>query len=110
MVDPADVYEDEPRRSGRPAALRITLGVVGTLLGVLVIFAMLFGMLSTGEPVPNVPVAEDAPTPAALLEEVRAHEAEMLSTYGWVDREEGLVRIPIDLAVEKLIDERGEGR
>jgi len=40
------------------------------------------------------------------LRELRAHEDEVLTTYGWVDRSSGVVRIPIDQAM-KLLVQRG---
>jgi len=45
-------------------------------------------------------------TPAVDLEKLRAHEDEELKSYGWVDRGSGIVRIPIDRAME-LIVQRG---
>jgi hypothetical protein len=39
------------------------------------------------------------------LSEFRAREAETLSTYGWVDRNAGTVRIPIDQAKERLLQQ-----
>jgi hypothetical protein len=45
--------------------------------------------------------------PRADLQVFRAREDRVLSSYGWVNRERGVVRIPIDRAIELLI-ERGE--
>lgn len=42
----------------------------------------------------------------ATLEEYRAEQERKLATYGWVDREKGIVRIPIERA-KTLILERG---
>jgi hypothetical protein len=39
-------------------------------------------------------------TPALDLARFRAKEEETLSTYGWVDRQAGVVRIPIERAME----------
>jgi hypothetical protein len=39
-------------------------------------------------------------TPAIDLREFRAREDERLSTYGWVDRSAGIVRVPIERAIE----------
>jgi len=39
-------------------------------------------------------------TPALDLERLREREDETLSTYGWVDRQAGVVRIPIERAME----------
>ena len=44
--------------------------------------------------------------PRQDLADLRAREAETLSTYGWVDRNAGVVRIPIDEAIKKTL-ERG---
>jgi hypothetical protein len=44
--------------------------------------------------------------PREDLRELRAGEDETLSTYGWVDRNAGVVRIPIDEAM-KLVIQRG---
>jgi hypothetical protein len=62
------------------------------------------GRMVTGTP--------ESPTPALLvtepiaLQEHRASEASSLSTYGWVDRGAGKVRIPIEHA-KTLLLERG---
>jgi hypothetical protein len=45
-------------------------------------------------------------TPAADLATVRRREEAVLDSYGWIDRKSGLVRIPIDRAIEVLA-ERG---
>ncbi|MCS6953361.1 MAG: hypothetical protein RMK57_02685 [Bryobacterales bacterium] len=45
-------------------------------------------------------------TPESDLEAVRRAEAALLNSYGWVDRDAGIVRIPIDRAME-LLAERG---
>ena len=39
------------------------------------------------------------------LLELRATEAAVLGTYGWVDQEKGIVRVPIDRAMELLVRE-----
>ena len=44
--------------------------------------------------------------PREDLSELRAREDEILSSYGWVDKNAGVVRIPIDAAM-KLTLERG---
>ena len=42
----------------------------------------------------------------ANLADLHRHEHEMLTTYGWMDRNAGIVRLPIERAKE-LILERG---
>ncbi len=53
-----------------------------------------------------------APVPSLLvnepvnLEKFRSHEEQMLTTYGWVDQNAGVVRLPIERAKDLLL-ERG---
>ena len=56
-------------------------------------------------PGPSGPRLQD--TPLADFREFRAREDRVLSTYGWVDQEKLTVRIPINRAMELLV-ERGE--
>jgi hypothetical protein len=44
--------------------------------------------------------------PKADLEKYRESEIQILTTYGWVDKQNGVVRIPIDRAMDLLL-ERG---
>jgi hypothetical protein len=44
--------------------------------------------------------------PGADLEEMRAEEDQILNSYGWIDRDRGIVRLPVDRAIE-LLAERG---
>lgn len=54
-------------------------------------------------PLPPEPRLE--PRPREPLQRLRATEAERLGTYGWVDAEEGIVRIPVERAMEILATE-----
>lgn len=45
-------------------------------------------------------------SPAAELQELRAAEDALLGSYGWVNREAGVIHIPIERAIE-LIGQRG---
>jgi len=42
---------------------------------------------------------------AADMEALRRQEASVLTTYGWVDRQAGIVRIPIDVAITQILEE-----
>jgi hypothetical protein len=44
--------------------------------------------------------------PREDLRDLRAHEDEVLTSYGWVDKNTGVVRIPIEEAM-KIVVERG---
>lgn len=46
------------------------------------------------------------PDPRADLLKQRAKEESVLQTYGWVDKSRGVVRVPIDRAIE-ILAERG---
>lgn len=62
---------------------------------------MIAASLSRTPPEPRL-----EPYPLAPRLKLRAEEDEVLTTYGWVDKDRGLVRIPIDRAME-LIVQRG---
>lgn len=47
----------------------------------------------------------DQRTPAEDIAELRAREEEMLNNYDWVDRESGIIRIPVEKAIELLSDD-----
>lgn len=90
-------------------------------LGVLIILALvgmwaLFDYLEAQEAkVQPPPVTIERPlppeprlqvTPETDLERLRAREEAILHSYGWVNKEAGVVRIPIDRAID-LILQRG---
>ncbi|HUY34544.1 MAG TPA: hypothetical protein VMV69_17495 [Pirellulales bacterium] len=57
-----------------------------------------------GKQVPPEPRLEE--TTGATLSVLRLHEDNELTTYGWIDRRKGVVRLPIDRAID-LLAERG---
>jgi hypothetical protein len=46
------------------------------------------------------------PKPIEQLQQLRAEEKQTLETYGWVDRSKGIVRIPVERAME-LVARKG---
>jgi hypothetical protein len=42
--------------------------------------------------------------PVADLDQVRAAQEELLNSYGWADKATGTVRVPIDRAMDMLIE------
>jgi hypothetical protein len=55
--------------------------------------------MSAGDPqIPPEPRIEEHP--AIAVQELHAQEDKILSTYGWTDKKAGVVRIPIDRAME----------
>jgi hypothetical protein len=102
--------------------LTFALGLVGATPLILFTVWLLFGYLTTRE---NRPVQREFPlaaqqenrlppeprlqtNPRQDLDDMRAEEDRTLTTYGWVDRDAGIVRIPIEEAM-KLVVSRGLG-
>lgn len=59
--------------------------------------------LAETRPLPPEPRLQIAP--AQELLQIRAAEDAVLSSYGWVNQAAGLVRIPIDRAIERVIEQ-----
>ena len=60
------------------------------------------GATAVVDPVKVFPQPQLQTTPVLDLQAVRAEETQRLTTYGWVDQPKGVVRIPIDRAIELL--------
>jgi hypothetical protein len=102
--------------------LMFGLGLAGATPLILLMVWLLFGYLTAreGRPVPpEFPLAaqqqERLPpeprlqtNPRQDLDDMRAEEDRALATYGWIDRDAGVVRLPIEEAM-KLVVERGLG-
>ncbi|MFC1976359.1 hypothetical protein ACFLXQ_08160, partial [Chloroflexota bacterium] len=105
-----------------------TIAIWGGMLLVLTVVAMMIvgGILTTletrravEEPRPSLVDPERFPPPAPRLqpnpidqttagqelEMLRAKEEGLLNSYGWVDREAGTVRIPIEEAMKLVVAE-----
>ncbi|HKC11100.1 MAG TPA: hypothetical protein VKI41_03465 [Vicinamibacteria bacterium] len=93
--------------------------VVATVAVVLLLWRLYFVFVAreaARQPAPPVMRADPAamapagpslqPLPAQDLARFRAEEELALGTYGWVDKEKGIVRIPIERAM-RLLAERG---
>lgn len=85
---------------------KIVLGVAGALGGVLVIVLLLWILLKVGLVRPSVSGALTDQQRYDLLSKSRADDEKLLTTYGWMDQSKGVVRLPIDVAMQKLIQER----
>jgi hypothetical protein len=53
--------------------------------------------------VADAPLLQTNVTAKLDIEVLRRNENERLTTYGWVDKEKGIVRIPVDVAIEKAL-------
>lgn len=79
---------------------------VAALVGGFAIFALI--LLVAYLPQKPAPVGEGAKTQeerVRLLNEQRANEKTAATSYGWVDQTQGVVRLPLDRAVELTIQE-----
>ena len=84
-----------------PSKYRPLLAVLGLVLGLSTMLSLLVVMTQVGKP-KETPKA----LPQQSLQELQAANEQSLGSYGWVDQKKGVVRIPIDVAMEKLIEER----
>ena len=119
MLDPTQ--NSAPGHERRDVAVKRLL-LFGAGLCVMVLFALaamwlLFGYYkaeqSLGPPASPLAQGQEIPpeprlqvTEQADLKQTRKAEDAILTSYGWVDRPAGIVRIPIDRAIE-LLAQRG---
>ena len=113
--NPAVTYE---KRDVNTRTIMIFVGVLFVVL--LVTFVSmrgLFGYFSETQnlgpgasPFDNSRVLPPAPRlqvdPAVDLDQVRQSQNEMLNSYGWADKATGKVRVPIDRAMDMLIERK----
>jgi hypothetical protein len=89
---------------------------VGVLVGIGVVLAAMAWLRSSMPGPIFQPTASPAPAdletiaqwcePDPVLAQLRQREERLLTTYGWVDRDAGLVRIPIDEAMRLVAEGR----
>ena len=105
----------ELRDANIGSLVKYGFGLFALMVVALIAMWLLFSYLAGGPPpVPAPPpLAEGRELPPAPrlqvapkteLDELRSIEDASLNSYGWVDREGGVVRIPIDRAMELLAD------
>lgn len=109
--------ENHPRASheSSDAPIRpIVLTGVGLAIVAAIVLSISVGLFRyfTGHPAATAPnpmaqqLSQTPPPPlitdhpSTELQDLRAHEDQILNTYGWVDRPAGKVRIPIDRAID----------
>lgn len=110
---------DHERSDARVAPLVVAiLGLAAVIVLVLVLSRAMLGTLAArsdradqrspgppwpAEPVPGPRLQAD---PQADYEAYAAAQRELISSYGWIDPEQGIVRVPVERAME-LVLERG---
>jgi hypothetical protein len=93
--------------SFRPGAKLAWLAAGLGLLAIVVLGAMtLLILMRRGGAVSERPPVTEAVRPVEDYQRLREEEAQRLREYQWIDREDGIARIPIERAME-LILERG---
>jgi hypothetical protein len=108
----------------REISLRGLIGFVAGLVALLVATGVLMWLLSAGlrearvaadPPPPRLPEARQLweppgprlqADPPADMAALRADEERILSTWGWTDQGAGLAQVPIERAMELLVEER----
>lgn len=86
--------------------IKITAGVVGALAGVGAIVVLLVVLESLGKGTPQIAGAKTYDERYELLAKARAEDTRLLNSYSWVDKNKGTVRIPVELAMQKLLEEQ----
>jgi hypothetical protein len=82
----------------------VTLLSVGLLLGVFRFFNTRDNRQAQSvDPVKLFPSPQLLPNEPKNLAEMRAGEQKVLDTYGWVDQQKGVVRIPVEQAMDLLL-------
>jgi hypothetical protein len=112
-----DVHHEESDINVR-AVVRSGLALVGVAVVVHLSIWLLFSIFERRDAQRNLPapLAAEEPrvppaprlqvTPRLDLQELRAQEDAVLNSYAWVDRDAGVVRIPVSEAM-KLVLQRG---
>jgi hypothetical protein len=103
----------EPRDTSPKGVLLFYVGLFAMIALALLIAGLIYSPVrESSHPSPAIQADQIPPpprlevTPAQELWNVRAEEKSILNTYGWEDRNAGVVRIPISRAID-LLAERG---
>lgn len=88
------------KNSNNTSFLTPLLVVIGTIAIFAVLVFLAYGL--GGTDAPEGAVVENKPPSAATL---RAKDQAVLTSYGWVDKDKGVVRIPVDVAQQLVVEE-----
>lgn len=91
-------YAPEPRATSEAKTAR------NVMILALIIFVIFSSLIMFAGKLPIAPQFQTEPV--GLTQQLNARDAEILTSYAWIDRENGVVRIPIDQAMQ-LTAERG---
>ena len=92
--------------SNKPDGFSFLASIIAVLVAIAV-FAVLvlwaYGLGDSEDAQAVVEVRDEAALPTGA--ELKAHDNEVLSSYGWVDQDNGVVRIPVEVAQKLVIQE-----
>jgi hypothetical protein len=112
-------YERTDAKAG--ATFRAGLYILGTMFLTALLLVPMYRMLARTETAAQPPAAEVVESAVSepfasfpklvsseprVLAEFRAQEDALLTSYGWVEKDKGIARIPIDEAI-RVVAERG---
>ena len=86
-------------QSNRSYSVWPVLGVLGTIVVFAILVFLAYGLGNNAKPV--AATANQFPSGASL----KAKDAEVLTSYGWVNQEAGVVHIPVDRAKDLVVEE-----
>ena len=99
----------EPTDIGEGFVWRAIALVLGALIGCAILVLWIYPESRFDRtlplPLPRYPAPRLQPNPPADLQRFRALELEHLNSAGWVDREQGIVHIPISEAMRRVAEE-----
>lgn len=107
-----DATQTQPPAAGRADKNNFVLNVV-VIVAIFAIFGIILAIAYVPQRASLTISSTSETTPeqrAATLAEMRAREKSASTTYGWVDQTKGVVRLPIDRAVELTIQELNKNR
>ncbi len=93
---------NQKRNRQRYRGVTITLATIGLLFMALYLSLTSFALSGAASTKADVTMA----VPGEALRQLQATENAILNSYGWADRQNGIVHIPIDRAIE-IIEQRG---
>jgi hypothetical protein len=116
MGDKSKTHSYFPRPSG-PSVFATFIAIVGCMLALgLVVWLTYLPTRSDTVTVDMSQVPEDAQWKysgegrAERLAQMRARESDTLNSYIWVDQQAGVIRVPVDRAIELVVAEQRSGK
>ncbi len=110
-IGPGYEVKDASVREVALTGLGLAVGIIIVCIAVIGLFRVLRSVDSkSAQSVSNMQPPQTFPPgprlqehPALEFKEMRKNEDQVLTTYGWVNKDAGIVRIPIDRAMEMVV-------